>query len=138
MNWLIWLSAGILLAIMEVFTPGFFIVGIGVSMAITALPSALGLPLWVQLLVFGVMVLAFFLLVRPLIMKLPRSQGVKTGTAAIIGKEGIVIETISLPEGGRVKVGGEEWKADSDEEIEKNTLVIVTRIQGVTLKVRRK
>ena len=107
-------------------------------MAITALPSALGLPLWVQLLVFGVMVLAFFLLVRPLIMKLPRSQGVKTGTAAIIGKEGIVIETISLPEGGRVKVGGEEWKADSDEEIEKNTLVIVTGIQGVTLKVRRK
>ena len=107
-------------------------------MPVTALPSALGLPLWVQLLVFGIMVLAFFLLVRPLIMKLPRSQGVKTGTAAIIGKEGIVIETISLPEGGRVKVGGEEWKADSDEEIEKNTLVIVTGIQGVTLKVRRK
>ena len=48
MHWLIWLSAGIILAILEVFTPGFFIVGIGVSLAITAIPAAFGLPFWVQ------------------------------------------------------------------------------------------
>ena len=138
MHWLIWLSAGIILAILEVFTPGFFIVGIGVSMAITALFSAMGLPFWVQLLVCGVMILMFFLLVRPLVMKIPHSDSKKTGTAAIMGEEGIVVETITRIEGGRVKVGGEVWKAKSDETIEKDSLVIVTGVEGVTLNVRRK
>ena len=138
MHWLIWLSAGIILAILEVFTPGFFIVGIGVSLVITALPAALGLPFWVQLLVCGVMILIFFLLVRPLVMKIPHSDGKKTGTAALMGEEGIVVETITRIEGGRVKVGGEVWKAKSDETIEKDSLVIVTGVEGVTLNVRRK
>ena len=138
MHWLIWLSAGIILAILEVFTPGFFIVGIGVSLVITALPAALGLPFWVQLLVCGVMILVFFLLVRPLVMKIPHSDSKKTGTAALMGEEGIVVETITRIEGGRVKVGGEVWKAKSDETIEKDSLVIVTGVEGVTLNVRRK
>ena len=138
MHWLIWLSAGIILAILEVFTPGFFIVGIGVSMAITAIPAALGLPFWVQLLVCGVMILIFFLLVRPLVMKIPHSDSKKTGTAALMGEEGIVVETITRIEGGRVKVGGEVWKAKSDETIEKDLLVVVTGVEGVTLNVRRK
>ena len=138
MHWLIWLSAGIILAILEVFTPGFFIVGIGVSMAITALFSAMGLPFWVQLLVCGVMILIFFLLVRPLVMKIPHSDSKKTGTAALMGEEGIVVETITRIEGGRVKVGGEVWKAKSDETIEKDLLVVVTGVEGVTLNVRRK
>ena len=138
MHWLIWLSAGIILAILEVFTPGFFIVGIGVSLVITALPAALGLPFWVQLLVCGVMILIFFLLVRPLVMKIPHSDSKKTGTAALMGEEGIVVETITRIEGGRVKVGGEVWKAKSDETIGKDSLVIVTGVEGVTLNVRRK
>ena len=138
MHWLIWLSAGIILAILEVFTPGFFIVGIGVSLVITALPAALGLPFWVQLLVCGVMILIFFLLVRPLVMKIPHSDSKKTGTAALMGEEGIVVETITRIEGGRVKVGGEVWKAKSDETIEKDLLVVVTGVEGVTLNVRRK
>ena len=138
MHWLIWLSAGIILAILEVFTPGFFIVGIGVSLVITALPAALGLPFWVQLLVCGVMILIFFLLVRPLVMKIPHSDSKKTGTAALMGEEGIVVETITRIEGGRVKVGGELWKAKSDETIKKDSLVIVTGVEGVTLNVRRK
>ena len=138
MHWLIWLSAGIILSILEVFTPGFFIVGIGVSLAIAALPAALGLPFWVQLLVCGAMILIFFLLVRPLVMKIPHSDSKKTGTAALIGEEGIVVETITRIEGGRVKVGGEVWKAKSDETIEKDLLVVVTGVEGVTLNVRRK
>lgn len=41
MHWLIWLSVGIVLGILELFTPGFFLVGVGVSMAIAAIPAAL-------------------------------------------------------------------------------------------------
>ena len=107
-------------------------------MAITAIPAALGLPLWVQLIVLGVMILIFFLLVRPLVMKIPHSDSKKTGTAALIGEEGIVVETINRIEGGRVKVGGEVWKAKSDEMIEKDKVIVVTSVEGVTLNVRSK
>ena len=48
------------------------------------------------------------------------------------------METITRIEGGRVKVGGEVWKAKSDEMIEKDKVVIVTSVEGVTLRVRRK
>ena len=71
-------------------------------------------------------------------MKIPHSGSKKTGTEALIGKEGIVIEPILIPDGGRVKVKGELWKADSNENIEKDTLIVVTDVKGVTLKVRRK
>lgn len=137
MHWLIWLSLGILLAILEVFTPGFFVLGIGVSMAITAIPAALMLPLWLQLLVFGVSILVFFLLVRPLVMKIPFSEK-KSGIEAMINKEGLVTEEIKPLEGGRVRVGGEEWKAQADERICENTVIVVERVEGVTLTVRRK
>lgn len=137
MHWLIWLSLGILLAILEVFTPGFFVLGIGVSMAITAIPAALMLPLWLQLLVFGVSILVFFLLVRPLVMKIPFSEK-KSGIEAMINKEGLVTEEIKPLEGGRVRVGGEEWKAQADERIGENTVIVVERVEGVTLTVRRK
>ncbi|MDD6841501.1 MAG: NfeD family protein [Spirochaetales bacterium] len=50
----------------------------------------------------------------------------------------MVVETITRIEGGRVKVGGEVWKAKSDETIEKDLLVVVTGVEGVTLNVRRK
>ena len=71
-------------------------------------------------------------------MKIPHSDSKKTGTAALMGEEGIVVETITRIEGGRVKVGGEVWKAKSDETIEKDLLVVVTGVEGVTLNVRRK
>ena len=73
MHWLIWLSVGIVLGILELFTPGFFLVGVGVSMAITAIPAALSMALWVQLLVLIISLVLFFLLIRPLVMKLPSS-----------------------------------------------------------------
>ena len=46
MHWLIWLSVGIVLGILELFNPGIFLVGVGVSMAIAAIPAALSMALW--------------------------------------------------------------------------------------------
>lgn len=137
MHWLIWLSGGIFLAILELFTPGFFLVGIGVSMAVASAVAALLLPFWLQLLVFGVCIALFFLFIRPLVAKLPSSER-KSGTDAIIGKTGIVTEAVDALDGGRVKVSGEVWKASGCERIEKGEEITVVSIEGVTLTVRRK
>ena len=64
---------------------------------------------------------------------------IPTNIDSIIGKEGIVIETIDTIKGvGQVKLGGEVWSAKSFVEnvvIEKDTKVVVKEINGVKLVV---
>ena len=136
MHWLLWLSLGIVLSILELFVPGVFLVGIGSAMAVTSITAAFSLPLWVQLLTFGVAIVLFFVFIRPLVEKIP-SNSRKSGTDALMGKTGRVVETI-WDGNGRVKVNGEEWKAKSSERIEIGSEVTICGIEGVTLKVRRK
>ena len=64
----------------------------------------------------------------------------KTGVQALIGQTGIVVEKISPFTGGRVYFKGELWKAfDADGgTLEENTPVLIERIEGVSLYVRRK
>ncbi|MGN1163332.1 MAG: NfeD family protein [Candidatus Ornithospirochaeta sp.] len=137
MHWLIWLSLGIVLSILELFVPGVFLVGIGSAMAVTSIVAAFSLPLWLQLLTFGVCIVLFFVFIRPLVDKIP-SNARKSGTDALMGKTGVVVGAISPHDDGRVKVNGEEWKAKSDDTLEEGREVVICDIEGVTLKVRRK
>jgi membrane-bound serine protease (ClpP class) len=58
-----------------------------------------------------------------------------SGKEALIDKIGKVIEDIG-PEGGKIFIEGEIWKAISDEYIPKGKKVKVTEKQGLTLKVK--
>jgi len=64
----------------------------------------------------------------------------KTGVQALIGQTGIVVEKISPFTGGRVYFKGELWKAFDAEggTVEENTPVLIEKIEGVSLYVRRK
>ncbi|MBQ0070707.1 MAG: NfeD family protein [Spirochaetales bacterium] len=139
MNWLIWLIAGIIISILELFTPGFFILGIGVSAAATALPAALHAPFWLELIFFALCIVLFFTFIRPFVMKVSNG-GKASGTEAMLGKEATVTETIGKGSNGRVHFKGESWNAISQdkETIEKDTTVVICSIEGVTLTVRRK
>jgi membrane protein implicated in regulation of membrane protease activity len=62
---------------------------------------------------------------------------VKSGVYALIGKEGITVEEIQDGGSGTVKVGGEIWRATSEEKlIPKGTAIEVVDVEGVTLKVK--
>ena len=76
-------------------------------------------------------------IVRPIAkshMKMPPQ--LRTGSAALIGKQAIVLERIVNDEGvGCVKIDGEVWTArsyDEDEVIEKGKRVQVLEIRGAT------
>ena len=58
----------------------------------------------------------------------------RTGTAALVGASGVVVEQVDL-HGGRVKIGGEVWSAraiDETQVLEPGTPVQVAEIQGAT------
>ncbi|MCX6013400.1 MAG: NfeD family protein, partial [Chloroflexi bacterium] len=86
--------------------------------------------------VTGVICLIYFFIGRKYINKWMMTRKTKTNIDTIIGKTGIVLQSISKHVDGLVKVGHEEWRARSEEDIEKGIEIVVTDIKGVTLIVK--
>lgn len=140
-TWQLWMLAGIALWILEMFTPGFVAGVFGTACLVVAPFAGRGVSLTIQLLVFVVATAILFLLVRPIFLKLTAKSGPpeKTNADAMVGRDGVAVSAIQpLPAGGRVKIGGEEWRAapaDSSA-IPEGARILVIKIEGNTLYVR--
>ncbi|AEV27969.1 membrane protein implicated in regulation of membrane protease activity [Sphaerochaeta pleomorpha str. Grapes] len=138
--WQIWIVVGLVLFILELFTPGFYIMSVGLGCFVSALGSALHLSFILQVVLLAAGSLASIFLLRPLLLRY-KGDGKKSGVDALVGREALVIESIdNASNEGRIKVGGENWKARSveDQHIEKGTIVIIEHISGVTASVKTK
>ncbi len=138
-----WLILGIILFIGEIFTPGFLLACLGIGAFVAGLAAFFQVSLTGQILWFSVATLIVFFGIRPFIMKfLNRFEDqTKIGIDALVGRDGIVTEKIIAEKQlGRVKIGGEDWKAKSSDgsDIEVQTAVIITGIEGATAYVERK
>jgi membrane protein implicated in regulation of membrane protease activity len=136
-GWTLWAIAALLFAIGEMLTTTFFLapfaVG-GAAAAITDLVGAGGVGAWVVFVVVSLLTLG---VVRPIArahMKVP--PHLRTGAAALIGQQAIVLERIANDEGvGCVKIDGEVWTARAlhdDQVIEQGARVEVVQIKGAT------
>jgi membrane protein implicated in regulation of membrane protease activity len=139
--WLAWAIVTVLLAIGEIFTPGLFFLGpIAVAALATTVTAAVGGPIWLQIVVFGVGSFAAVGLLRPIARRhLTMPRAIRTGAAALEGAKAVVLQRVDS-RGGRVKIGGEEWSARSympDEAFDVGTEVEVVQIQGATALVYR-
>ena len=140
-EWIVWAIVAVLLAVGEIFTPGLFFLGpIALAALASTVVAAVGGPIWLQIVVFGVGSFAAVGLLRPIARRhLTMPHAIRTGTAALEGAKAIVLQPVDS-RGGRVKIGGEEWSARSyvpDEEFEIGTEVEVAQIQGATALVYR-
>ena len=134
--WLVWAIAALLLAVGEIFTPGLFFLGpIAVGAVVAAFVSLVGIPGWLQLLVFAGAAGGSLLFLRPIARAhLSMPPALRTGTAALQGARAVVLQRVDQ-NGGRVKIGGEEWSARAympDQVLEPGTQVEVVEIQGAT------
>lgn len=116
--WLIWLIVGVVSIIIEIFDPAVFFISFGIAGIITSLISILGLPFWVQALIFGVLSFITFLFMRRVYERLLRNGKPETNVYALIGQNGMVTATIPQDGRGEVKIGGEYWVAVSQENLE--------------------
>jgi membrane protein implicated in regulation of membrane protease activity len=136
-GWVLWVIAAGVLGIGEMLTMGFFLAPFALGAALAAVTDAVvagGLGSWI---VFVAVSLLTLIVVRPIArahMKMPPQ--IRTGAAALIGKQAIVLERIANNEGvGCVKIDGEVWTAralDDDLEIERGARVHVVEIRGAT------
>ena len=134
--WVIWAILAVLLALGELATPGLFWLG---PVALATLPALLvallGGPAWLQVLVFIAGSLASLLVLRPIARAHLHMPAItRTGTAALVGARATVLQRVDA-DGGRVRIGGEEWSARAfmdDQVIEPGTRVEVAKIEGAT------
>lgn len=137
--WKIWLIISGICLIVECFTLGFFVFWFSIGAIFALITSLFTTNIIIQSTVFVITSTLLLLLTKPLIKKFVKTPKTKpTNVYSIIGKEGIVLETIDSINGtGKVKVNGELWSAISDSNIEKNEKIKVISVNGVKLKVEK-
>jgi membrane protein implicated in regulation of membrane protease activity len=134
--WLIWALAAVLLAIGELVTPGMFFLGpVALAAVVAGIAAAVGLGIVVQLLLFILGSVASVWLLRPIARRhLHMPAAIRTGTAALEGTKAVVVQRVDA-NGGRVRIGGDEWSARAyidDQVLEPGTRVEVVKIEGAT------
>jgi len=139
--WLVWAVFAVALAIGELLTPGLFFLGpVAVAALAAAAAAALGGDWVADLAVFVVGSALSLGVLRPIARRhLKMPHAIRTGAAALVGARAVVVDQVDL-NGGRVKIGGEVWRArpfDEGDVIEPGTQVQVAEIQGATALVYR-
>jgi membrane protein implicated in regulation of membrane protease activity len=134
--WVVWAIAAVLLSVGEILTPGMFFLGpVALAAVAAAIVAAVGVGVVGQLLVFIAGAVASVALLRPIARRhLHMPAALRTGTAALEGRKALVLQRVDA-NGGRVRIGGEEWSARAymeDQVLEPGTRVEVVKIEGAT------
>ncbi len=134
-DWVWWMIAAGVLAVGEIATLGFFLGPIAIAAVTAAIVALVGGGLALQWIVFIAMSLASLLVLRPIATRHLRTPAqLRTGTAALVGSQAVVLERVDR-DGGQVKLAGEVWSArsyDEDESFEPGARVEVLKIDGAT------
>lgn len=138
---IMWAAALIVLLIVEGLTAQLVTIWFAAGALVAMIAAALGAPLWLQFTLFAVVSIVTLVATRPLAKKINHRVKEPLNADRVIGMEGIVVEKIDNIEAkGLVKVDGADWTARSSdgEKIESGAAVIVEKIEGVKVIVRRK
>jgi membrane protein implicated in regulation of membrane protease activity len=134
-DWVLWMIAAGVLAVGEIVHLGFFMGPIAIAAVLAAVTGLVGGGLAVQLVVFVIASLASLAFLRPIAIRhLHTPARIRTGTAALVGAQALVLERVDA-DGGQVKLGGEVWTArsyDHDRAFEPGERVEVMKIEGAT------
>ena len=138
--WLIFVGAGLFLAVLEL------LVGVDTGLDMVIVGSVFvigGLATWpfeswvITLVVVSVVSIIYVVGGRKYVHRRMLVKAEKTNIDTIIGKKGSVLKEISASNDGLVKIGYEEWRARAGEVISEGQDVVVTGIEGVTLRVKK-
>lgn len=135
--WIIWAVAGCALGVGEMHTGGFFLAPFAFGAFVAAVVSLAGVGTGLAVLVFALASLLVLLTLRPVARRHRRlPPPIRTGAAALVGRDATVLERIANDEGvGCVRIDGEVWTArsyDDDEVIDAGERVQVVEIRGAT------
>ena len=132
---LFWLVLFVVLALFELVTVNLVSIWFSLGALITTFVSLVTDNLMIHLAVFTISSILLLLLTKPFVKKVKKRESIPTNLDRVIGKVGVVTETIEKDGIGEVKVLGKKWSAYSDKGVKENSKVKVLSINGVKLKV---
>lgn len=144
--WLLWLAAALAAGLTEIATVDFFFLMIAGGALVAAVTAGVGLPVSLQVVVFSISSGTLLFTVRPPLKRWARRvPAIATNTAALVGQEARVLETVT-DLAGLVKLAGEVWTAriapgsapGPQTSLEVGSDVQVLRIDGATAIVAAK
>lgn len=136
-GWLVWFGLAAVLGVTELALLDFTLLMLAAGalaggLVGLILPSAL----WLQILVAIVTSAGMLVVIRPWLSRKVHHQGeLKTGTAHVIGRSGVVVKEVTPDGGGSIRLGGELWTArpfDGNSTIQPGARVEVMEIDGAT------
>lgn len=135
--WLFWTLLSIVLFIVEIFTPGFFLACLGIGAALAVVPTLCDLSLAWQLAVFSFGSLLSLLFLRPLFNKPTDSYA--SGVDALMGRRLHLSEDLVEGAYTEVRIDGDVWRIvmHDGSAAESGTLVEVCGREGIVLQARR-
>ena len=136
-EWVIWLIAGVALAVGEILNLSFFLFPFAIGAFAAAAVSLAGAGTPAAFAAFAVLTAVSFAVVRPIAKRHVRMPAqLRTGTAALIGATAVVLEPIDNDASrGTVRLEGETWTArayDEDQTFAAGARVNVVEIKGAT------
>lgn len=143
--WVLWVVLGVALVVAEIFTTGFVLLWFGIGALAAALVGLLGLGYPLQFLVFFAVSIGLTAASRTILASLftrpDQPAELKSGAASLPGQTGTVVTSShgALHEGA-VKVFGSTWTAypaEGEPPLEAGDRVVVERLQGASIYVRR-
>src|SRR5436309_4426841 len=112
-GWILWVIAACAFGVGELHATSFFLAPFAIGAAVAAIvdvAGAGGLASWIAFVAVSVVTLLFLRPIARRHMRMPAQ--IRTGTAALIGKQALVLERIANDEGvGCVRLDGEVWTA---------------------------
>ena len=138
--WLVFVIVGLLLVLLELIVgveTGFDLVFIGSTFILGGLVTWPFHSWLLTVIVTSIICIAYVALGRRYVHRWTAVSKAKTNIDAIIGRQGIVLQSIARNVDGRVKVGNEQWRARAEEDIKEGDEIVVTSVSGVTLIVEK-
>lgn len=135
-----WAVAIVFFAMLEITTPALVSIWLVVGSVAALIAAICGASLDLQIYIFLGVTALLLLFCRPLLKGLLKVKSVPSNANALLGQKGIVIEAINnLRSEGYVKINGLKFRARSvhDDEIPVDSVVLVERIEGNTLFVKK-
>src|SRR5690349_21374216 len=113
MSWVVWVIAAGAFGIGEMLTTSFFLAPFALGAALAAVVAVAGAGTLASWIVFVFASLLTLIVVRPIaVSHLHTPPQLRTGAAALIGKQAVVLERIEISAGvGCVRIDGEVWTA---------------------------
>jgi inner membrane protein len=142
MVWWLWLVLGLLLAGLELLTPGgFFLIFFGTAALAIGVLAGLDLagPIWLQWLLFSVLSVISLLFFRnPLLARMRRGTEASSTIDSLVGEIATPLEDIRPDAIGRAELRGTTWTARNGDPrpVARGQRCLVQRVDGLMIWIR--